>query len=69
MGRFKIILIGAHQAPTIEADAETVYDLANLLGTRRWIVGEMAEIDGCPVSGRVLLATCRIQMAIEESDQ
>ena len=69
MGRFKIVLIGGHQAATIEADAETVYDLANLLGTSRWMVGEMAEIDGYNVPGKVLLATCRIQMAIEEPDQ
>lgn len=62
---FMIHLMGQPVPLTIDLDCSSVDELAELTGQSRFLVGHMAMADEDGVCRRVMIATSRIQCAIE----
>lgn len=67
MAIFTIHLMGQNQPITLDLPSADIDDLAARSATKRFIVGHMAEADEDGVCRRVMIATSRIQCAIETS--
>ncbi|MEM7690121.1 MAG: hypothetical protein AAF291_13955 [Pseudomonadota bacterium] len=65
MASFTIHLMGQHQPITIDLPCASIDELACRSGTERFLVGHMTEADEDGVCRRVMIATSRIQCAIE----
>lgn len=67
MGTFRFHLIGTAQPIELEVAASTMSDLAGLVSRQRFVEGRLTQPDGDGVLAGVLLATSRIQCAVEVS--
>lgn len=67
MAIFSIHLMGQHQPITIDLPCSNIDDLAEQAATTRFLIGHMTQADEDGVCGRVMIATSRIQCAIEAS--
>ncbi|MBV7266040.1 hypothetical protein [Erythrobacter ani] len=65
MANFTIHLMGQHQPITLDLPCNDIDDLADQSATARYLTGHMAQADGDGVCRRVMIATSRIQCAIE----
>jgi len=65
MARFRFFMVGTTQAPVLEVAANDLFELNQTIGRRRFLEGQMVEIDGCGVDCGVLIPTSRIQMICE----
>ena len=65
MARFRLFLMGTTQAPVLDVVASNLYELNKAMEHRRFLEGQMVEIDGCGVNCGVLIPTSRIQMISE----
>jgi hypothetical protein len=65
MAIFQVHLMGQHQPVTIDLPCADIDDLAEQASRAKFLAGHMAEADEDGVCRRVMIATCRIQCAIE----
>lgn len=65
MATFQVHLMGQHQPLTLDLPAHDIDDLVEQAGSARFLVGHLAEADGDGVCRRVMIATSRIQCAVE----
>ncbi len=65
MAHFTIHLMGQNQPITLDLPCIDIDDLAHRSATERFLVGHMAEADEDGVCRRVMIASSRIQCAIE----
>lgn len=65
MATFTIHLVGQHQPLKVDLSLEDVGHLAQQASTERFLVGHLAEPDEDGVCKRVMVATSRIQCAVE----
>ncbi|AWW74567.1 hypothetical protein CD351_09030 [Erythrobacter sp. KY5] len=65
MTTFTIHLMGQATPITLDLPISTVDDLAEKAGETRYLVGHLASADEDGVCRRVMIATSRIQCAIE----
>lgn len=65
MATFTIHLMGQATPVTLDLPLASVDELAELAGQTRFLVGHLNEADGEGVCRRVMVATSRIQCAIE----
>lgn len=65
MATFCIHLMGQNQPITIDLPVATIDDLAASAATIRFLAGHMTKPDEDGVCRRVMIATSRIQCAIE----
>lgn len=66
MATFQVHLMGQHQPITIDLPARDIDDLVEQAASARFLTGHLAEADGDGVCRRVMIATSRIQCAIEQ---
>jgi hypothetical protein len=62
MGRFKLCLVGSHQAPILEIGVSGIGELHDQLERSRHVLGRMVEIDGELTDVPVLIPLNRVQM-------
>ncbi|MGB3472270.1 MAG: hypothetical protein WBA51_15760 [Erythrobacter sp.] len=65
MASFTIHLMGQNQPITLDLPCNDIDDLAHRSATERFLVGHMIEADEDGVCRRVMIATNRMQCAIE----
>jgi hypothetical protein len=65
MATFCIHLMGQHQPITLDLPCTDVDELVEQASRVKFVVGYMAKADEEGVCRRVMIATCRIQCAIE----
>jgi len=65
MAAFMIHLMGQHQPITIDLPCDNIDDLAEQSSRAKFLIGHMTDADGDGVCRRVMIATCRVQCAIE----
>ena len=65
MPAFTIHLMGQHQPITLDLPCRDIDDLAEQSARAKFLAGHMAEADEDGVCRRVMIATSRIQCAIE----
>ena len=65
MATFAIHLMGHHQPITIDLPYRSIDELAEKAGSTRYLLGHMTAADEEGVCRRVMIATSRIQCAID----
>lgn len=65
MASFTIHLMGQSVPLTIDLDCNSVDELAEIAGQSRFVIGHLDNADEDGVCRRVMIATSRIQCAIE----
>lgn len=65
MAAFMIHMMGQNQTITIELDCDNIDDLAEKVTRTKFIAGYMTAPDEDGVCRRVMIATSRIQCAVE----
>ncbi|MCL6740575.1 hypothetical protein LZ518_05445 [Sphingomonas sp. RB56-2] len=65
MARFNLFMIGGMPVRSIEMQAADIGELYELLGSSRFVEGEIVEENDFGVIRRALFSTARIQMAVE----
>lgn len=65
MATFQVHLMGQYQPITLDLPARDIDDLVEQTAGARFLVGHLVDTDEEGVCRRVMIATCRIQCAIE----
>lgn len=68
MGRFTVFVSGCTEGIPIELDASNVHEIEKVVGSRRFIVGELIDVpneDGVCDNRAALIPVSRIQLIVE----
>lgn len=65
MARFALYLTGNRTPIEVDLEANSAAELADLAARSKFIVGHMAEADADGICPSVLIATSRVQLAVE----
>lgn len=68
MGRFTVFVTGCTEGLPIEISASSVHEIENLVGSSRFIAGELIDVpnaDGVCDNRAALIPVSRIQLIVE----
>ena len=68
VGRFTVFMAGCGKAIPVELDASSVHEVGQLVGSRRFVAGELIDMpddDGVCANRRALIPVSRINLIVE----